>query len=115
MNLVVILKRAKALARSQGRLGRSPAERSDDGTIALCAGSCIARSAIELYGDAASLELFDRAVLGAEKLTLLPAVFRKYGLSEATARYAVAQNDTRSSTDRLQWFLSLDAPLMPSA
>jgi hypothetical protein len=103
----LILRRAKALAIGQGVLGRSPAERADDGSIALCAGSCVARAAIELYGDVASLKAFDQAVLNADKLTLLPAVFRRYGLSEAAARRAINQNDLRCGADRLRWFLSL--------
>jgi hypothetical protein len=103
----VILENAKEFAKSQGRLGHSPAERLKDGSIVLCAGSCIARSLIEFYGDAAALEEFDAKVLAADKFNFLPSIFRTYGLSQAAAIEAVRENDLRNSSDRLPWFLSL--------
>jgi hypothetical protein len=107
MSKDAVLARAQELARSQRCLAKSPAERSEAGSTALCAGSCIARSAIELAGDTASLREFDRIVLAADKFVLLPAVFRRYGLSETSAINAIRENDSRDAVDRLPWFLSL--------
>lgn len=109
MNAEAILKWAKEIANSQGRLAMSPADQRDRGRVTLCAGSCLARAAIEVNGDQELLADFDRRVLTEHKFDFIPFVFRKHGLAEEAALRAIRENDRRAEGDRLSWFISLDA------
>jgi len=107
MEFRVVMKRAKHIANSQGTLAASPAEIGEDGTLTLCAASCIARAAIELYGDSNHVREFEARVVSEDKLEYLPALFRQLGLSEHLARATLAENDSRPESSRLDWFNAL--------
>lgn len=109
MNYGEILRKAQQLATTQGRLATSPAGLNKDGTVTLCAASCIAKVAIELSGDADAAADFDRRVLTQDKDSFVPALFQKYGLSAEQAKQIMLENDSQSESARLAWFQSLTA------
>jgi hypothetical protein len=104
-----VLNRAKEIANAQGRLASSPAERSSDGRLVLCAASCIALAAIEQNSAVISAAEFGRRVLTEDKATFIPSLFEAHGLGAERARNAMRENDNRDPSARLPWFNTLDA------
>lgn len=107
MNSQQILRQAQITAMAQGALGLSPLEVDEGGRRLLCAGSCVARAAIEMHGDQRALQEFDSRVSLEDKDVYLPSIFGKYGLSPGAARRMLKENDRRDSTERLDWFCAL--------
>lgn len=102
-----ILQLAKQLAGEQGRLGDSPADRSLEGHLHLCAASCVAEAAIRVTGRSSSPADFRARVNQCDKFELLPAVFSDCGLNPEVAIALIKENDSRSGQRRLSWFNSV--------
>lgn len=104
-----ILRRAKEIANRQGRLASSPAEQLSDGSLVLCAASCIAKAAIELDNRLLLPEDFDQRILHSDKSEFIPTVFDACGLDAARALTVMIQNDNQEPTERLSWFNALQS------
>lgn len=102
-----ILLMAKQIAGEQGRLGDSPADRSVEGDLHLCAASCVAEAAISVTGRGRSAADFRARLNQCDKFELLPAVFSECGLDPGVAIALIKENDSRSGQRRLSWFNSV--------
>ena len=107
MSYSEILRRAQKMAIAQGLLATSPAILNADGTVTLCAASCIAKAAVELSGDRDAMAEFNQLVIAEDKEFFVESIFMKYGLSIEHAKQIMLENDVRSESARLTWFQSL--------
>lgn len=101
-----VFEAASEIAAGQGALGDSPAQRTPDGRLLLCAASCVIEAALSVRGDQLSVERFRQTILGADSEAVLPPLFRHVGLDPVLALTLIRENDKRRGGDRLSWFVT---------
>lgn len=97
---------ARQIARKQGVLGSSPAERLDNGVTALCAASCVAEAALLSKNDLEGLKDFRERLWTDDKVVLVSRFFEQCGLSSGMAAKLMKENDRRRPAERIEWFES---------